>query len=115
MGFRRDTDSQSVQVLMFSATSTEASEETAKKWLRKPERVHVGTSAANISSTVVQSVQVCNFLGPQSMFQAQILGSRGVAAAVVVTALVGVALMGGGSYIVLYNRHNLTIFYGQCR
>ena len=49
------------QVLMFSATSTAASEETAKKWLRKAVRVHVGTSAANISSTVVQAVQVSRF------------------------------------------------------
>lgn len=44
---------------MFSATTTEAAETTAAKWLRKPERVQIGFSAANISRTVVQTVHVC--------------------------------------------------------
>lgn len=48
-----------LQVVMFSATSTQESEKTAAKWLQKPERIQVSSSGGSISSSVVQAVHVC--------------------------------------------------------
>ena len=44
---------------MFSATATEASEQASLKWLRQAERIHVGSAAAGISHSIVQSIHVC--------------------------------------------------------
>lgn len=46
-------------MVLFSATLTEAALEVASKWLRRPQRVHIGTTAADISRSVVQAVHVC--------------------------------------------------------
>lgn len=48
-----------LKVMMFSATSSAESEAATSKWLRKPVRVHIGSCAANISSSVVQAIHVC--------------------------------------------------------
>lgn len=44
---------------MFSATSTAESDRATSKWLRKPVKIHIGSSSANISSSVLQAVHVC--------------------------------------------------------
>ena len=48
-----------LKVMMFSATASAESEKATSKWIRKPLRVHIGSSTANISSSVAQAVHVC--------------------------------------------------------
>lgn len=47
------------QVGLFTATMPESLQEVAAAWLHRPERVAIHASAASISRSVTQVVQVC--------------------------------------------------------
>lgn len=48
-----------MQVALFTATMPESLQELAAAWLQQPEVIRVATSAACISSSITQVVQVC--------------------------------------------------------